>query len=56
MSEFASEGSQAADEEVAHVRSEPVDDPLTQPGPAAESGGPAARGDRASDDENQRED
>ena len=32
MSEFTSEGSQAADEEVAHVSSEPIDDPLTAAG------------------------
>ena len=38
MSEFTSEGSQAADEEVAHVSSEPTDDPSTEPGKAAESG------------------
>lgn len=38
MSEFTSEGSQAADEEVAYVQSEPNDDPLTVPGEAAESG------------------
>jgi hypothetical protein len=43
MSEFTSEGSQAADEEVAHISSEPIDDPLTEPGRAAESGqGPAS--------------
>ncbi len=41
MSEFTSEGSQAADEEVANVESAPNDDPLTQPGAAAESGRPA---------------
>jgi hypothetical protein len=38
MSEFTSEGSQAADEEVAHISSEPIDDPLTAPGRAADSG------------------
>ena len=37
MSEFTSEGSQAADEEVEYVESEPNDDPLSQPGEAAES-------------------
>ncbi|GAA3604781.1 hypothetical protein [Microlunatus ginsengisoli] len=36
MSEFTSEGSQAADEEVENVRSEPNRDPLTEPGAAAE--------------------
>ena len=43
MSEFTSEGSQAADEEVAYVRSEPDDDPLREPGAAAE-GRPDADG------------
>lgn len=38
MSEFTSEGSRAADEEVASVQSQPNEDPLTQPGAAAEAG------------------
>lgn len=37
MSEFTSEGSQAADEEVAHVRTEPNDDPLTESDPRSPS-------------------
>ena len=43
MSEFTSEGSPAADEEVAYVRSEPDDDPLSTPGAAAEGQAADAR-------------
>jgi hypothetical protein len=56
MSEFTSEGPQAADEEVAYVESEPNDDPLTVPGEAAESGPQSGPTDEMADDEADRKD